>query len=57
MEWYHLQSKVKYIKETSLILRDKYEGDIPRTPKELMALPGKNETGQHPKYLFCYVTF
>ncbi|KAJ5154708.1 Endonuclease III conserved site-2 [Penicillium coprophilum] len=33
-------NKTKYIKATALILRDQYDGDIPSTPEELMALPG-----------------
>ncbi|EZA60279.1 hypothetical protein DMN91_011158 [Ooceraea biroi] len=32
--------KVEYIKRTSIILLDKYDGDIPRTVKELCDLPG-----------------
>lgn len=34
------QRKVEYIKRTSVILLDKYNGDIPRTIKELCELPG-----------------
>lgn len=33
-------NKTKYIKAAALILRDKFEGDIPPTPEELMSLPG-----------------
>ncbi|EED12077.1 A/G-specific adenine glycosylase/endonuclease III, putative [Talaromyces stipitatus ATCC 10500] len=33
-------NKTKYIKQVAIILRDKYESDIPPTPEELMALPG-----------------
>ncbi|XP_012528530.1 endonuclease III-like protein 1 [Monomorium pharaonis] len=32
--------KVEYIKKTSVILLDKYSGDIPKTVKELCDLPG-----------------
>lgn len=35
-----LQSKVKYIKQTSAILQQRYGGDIPATVAELVALPG-----------------
>jgi endonuclease-3 len=31
---------VKYIKKTAQILKDKYDGDIPRTVEELIDLPG-----------------
>ncbi|CAL7940934.1 unnamed protein product [Xylocopa violacea] len=34
------KTKVKYIKKTSQILIDKYDGDIPKTLKELQQLPG-----------------
>lgn len=34
------QSKVKYIKQTSAILQQKYGGDIPASVAELVALPG-----------------
>ncbi|CAL7937399.1 unnamed protein product [Xylocopa violacea] len=34
------KTKVKYIKKTSQILIDKYDGDIPKTLKELQLLPG-----------------
>ncbi|XP_058537116.1 endonuclease III-like protein 1 isoform X4 [Ochotona princeps] len=34
------QSKVKYIKQTSTILRQRYNGDIPSSVVELVALPG-----------------
>ncbi|XP_012057259.1 PREDICTED: endonuclease III-like protein 1 [Atta cephalotes] len=34
------KKKVKYIKKTSVILLDKYGGDIPKTVKELCELPG-----------------
>ncbi|XP_076756424.1 nth-like DNA glycosylase 1 [Xylocopa sonorina] len=34
------KTKVKYIKKTSQILLDKYDGDIPKTLKELQQLPG-----------------
>lgn len=34
------KKKVTYIKKTSAILIDKYEGDIPKTVKELCTLPG-----------------
>lgn len=34
------QSKVKYIKQTSAILRQRYNGDIPASVAELVALPG-----------------
>ncbi|XP_015922065.2 endonuclease III-like protein 1 isoform X2 [Parasteatoda tepidariorum] len=34
------KSKIKFIKNTSQILKDKYNGDIPRTFKELIKLPG-----------------
>ncbi|XP_035204420.1 endonuclease III-like protein 1 isoform X2 [Stegodyphus dumicola] len=34
------KSKIKYIKQTTQILKDKYDGDIPRTLKELCGLPG-----------------
>ncbi|KAJ8298357.1 hypothetical protein KUTeg_024888, partial [Tegillarca granosa] len=33
-------TKVKYIKNTSEILKNEYEGDIPRTVKDLCKLPG-----------------
>ena len=33
-------NKTKYIKQTSQILMEKYGGDVPRTAKELCALPG-----------------
>ena len=35
-----LQRKVEYIKKTSEVLRDKYNGDIPNTVEELCKLPG-----------------
>lgn len=34
------QSKVKYIKQTSTILQQRYGGDIPASVAELVALPG-----------------
>lgn len=34
------KSKVKYIKKTTEILKDKYNGDIPSTVKDLCKLPG-----------------
>ncbi|XP_025130384.3 endonuclease III-like protein 1 isoform X4 [Bubalus bubalis] len=34
------QSKVKYIKQTSAILQQRYDGDIPASVAELVALPG-----------------
>ncbi|XP_040829498.1 endonuclease III-like protein 1 isoform X2 [Ochotona curzoniae] len=34
------RSKVKYIKQTSAILRQRYNGDIPASVAELVALPG-----------------
>ncbi|XP_015271086.1 PREDICTED: endonuclease III-like protein 1 [Gekko japonicus] len=34
------QSKVRYIKETSAILKRDYGGDIPKTVAELVKLPG-----------------
>lgn len=34
------QNKVKYIKQTTAILKEKYGGDIPRTVEELVQLPG-----------------
>ena len=34
------QTKVQYIKRTSVILRDKYSGDIPNTVELLCELPG-----------------
>lgn len=34
------QNKVKYIKQTTAILKQKYGGDIPRTVEELVQLPG-----------------
>lgn len=34
------QSKVKYIKQTSAILQQRYGGDIPASVPELVALPG-----------------
>lgn len=34
------QSKVKYIKQTSAILQQRYGGDIPDSVAELVALPG-----------------
>ncbi|XP_004596886.2 endonuclease III-like protein 1 isoform X2 [Ochotona princeps] len=34
------RSKVKYIKQTSTILRQRYNGDIPSSVVELVALPG-----------------
>ncbi|EGI68191.1 PREDICTED: endonuclease III-like protein 1 [Acromyrmex echinatior] len=34
------KKKVEYIKKTSVILLDKYGGDIPKTVKELCELPG-----------------
>lgn len=39
---FHLvfQNKVKYIKQTTAILKQKYGGDIPRTVEELVQLPG-----------------
>ncbi|MCJ1439722.1 MAG: DNA N-glycosylase and apurinic/apyrimidinic (AP) lyase [Stictis urceolatum] len=33
-------NKVRYIKSTSEILRDNFDGDIPNTPEGLMSLPG-----------------
>lgn len=35
-----LQTKVKYIKRTSVILRDNYGSDIPDTVDKLCELPG-----------------
>ena len=32
---------MKFIKQTSEILKEKYDSDIPTNAKELMALPGK----------------
>ena len=37
-----VQRKVEYIKRTSAILRDKYDGDIPRSIEELCDLPGND---------------
>lgn len=37
----NLQRKVDYIKRTTQILKDKYDGDIPNTIKELCELPGE----------------
>lgn len=34
------QNKVKYIKQTSAILQERYGGDIPASVAELVALPG-----------------
>ncbi|NXT84330.1 NTH protein, partial [Zapornia atra] len=34
------RNKVKYIKQTTAILKQKYGGDIPRTVEELVKLPG-----------------
>lgn len=34
------QSKVKFIKQTSAILQQRYGGDIPSSVAELVALPG-----------------
>lgn len=34
------QNKVKYIKQTTAILQQRYEGDIPASVAELVALPG-----------------
>lgn len=34
------QSKVKYIKQTTAILQQRYGGDIPASVAELVALPG-----------------
>lgn len=34
------QNKVKYIKQTSAILQQCYDGDIPASVAELVALPG-----------------
>lgn len=34
------QSKVKFIKQTTAILQQRYEGDIPASVAELVALPG-----------------
>lgn len=34
------QNKVKYIKQMTAILKQKYGGDIPRTVEELVQLPG-----------------
>lgn len=34
------QNKVKYIKQTTAILKQKYGGDIPSTVEELVKLPG-----------------
>jgi len=34
------QNKVKYIKQTTAILKQKYGGDIPGTVEELVKLPG-----------------
>ncbi|XP_064317444.1 endonuclease III-like protein 1 isoform X2 [Phalacrocorax carbo] len=34
------RNKVKYIKQTTAILKQKYGGDIPRTVEELVQLPG-----------------
>lgn len=36
---YH-QTKVQYIKRTTRILKDTYNGDIPNTIKDLCQLPG-----------------
>ncbi|XP_013843275.1 endonuclease III-like protein 1 isoform X2 [Sus scrofa] len=37
---HRVQSKVKYIKQTSAILQQRYGGDIPASVPELVALPG-----------------
>lgn len=34
------QNKVKFIKQTTTILQQRYEGDIPASVAELVALPG-----------------
>lgn len=34
------KTKVKFIKQTSQILKEKYDGDIPTNAADLMALPG-----------------
>lgn len=34
------QTKVKFIKQTTAILQQRYEGDIPASVAELVALPG-----------------
>lgn len=36
----YLQSKVKYIKKTTEILKKNYNGDIPKTVEDLCKLPG-----------------
>ena len=36
-----LQTKVQYIKKTTNILKEKFNGDIPNTVKDLCSLPGK----------------
>jgi Predicted EndoIII-related endonuclease len=38
--WLTLQSKVNYIKKTTQILQDEYNGDIPDTVEKLCKLPG-----------------
>ncbi|GAB1300674.1 Endonuclease III-like protein 1 [Apodemus speciosus] len=38
--WRNPGSKVKFIKQTSAILQQRYEGDIPASVAELVALPG-----------------
>ncbi len=37
------QRKVTYIKKTSQILKEKYDGDIPKTVKELCTLSGESK--------------
>ena len=32
--------KTEYIKKTAIILRDKFDGDIPRTIEDMISLPG-----------------
>lgn len=34
------QNKAKYIKETSAILRDQYDGDVPKSRAHILSLPG-----------------
>jgi len=35
-----LQTKVQYIKKTTKILKENFNGDIPNNVKELCSLPG-----------------
>jgi len=40
MNVFYEQRKVEYIKKTTIILRDQYNGDVPDTVQDLCKLPG-----------------